>query len=97
MDKIETLKMLSANLGEIQQRFDVERLSLFGSVAKGEAGVNSDIDILISYKTTPGIFAFLELKDYLEQKMSCPVDLVTENGLKKHMREQIMREAIHVS
>lgn len=97
MDKTQALQTLSAHLGEIQRRFAVERLSVFGSVARGEAGTDSDVDILISYRKTSGIFAFLELKDYLEKKMNCSVDLVTEKGLKKQLREKIMGEAVHVS
>ncbi|MBW2186578.1 MAG: nucleotidyltransferase family protein [Deltaproteobacteria bacterium] len=97
MDKAKTLQILSSHLSEIQRRFAVEHLSLFGSVARDEAGSGSDVDILISYRETPGLFRFLELKDYLEKEMNCSVDLVTEKALKKQLREKIMREAIRVS
>ncbi|MBW2185934.1 MAG: nucleotidyltransferase family protein [Deltaproteobacteria bacterium] len=97
MDKAQTLQILSSRLSEIQRRFAVEHISLFGSVARDEAGSGSDVDILISYRETPGLFQFLELKDYLEKEMNCSVDLVTEKALKKQLRERIMREAIRVS
>ena len=97
MDKAQTLQILSSRLSEIQRRFAVEHISLFGSVARDEAGSGSDVDILISYRETPGLFRFLELKDFLEKEMNCSVDLVTENALKKQLRERIMSEAIRVA
>jgi hypothetical protein len=96
MDKTLTLQLLESRISEIQRRFAVESLSVFGSVARGEATISSDVDILISYSKTPGMFAFLELKDYLEEAMNCSVDLVTDRALKEPLRTQIMSEAIRV-
>ena len=55
----------------------------------------SDVDILVTFVKTPGIFGFLELKAFLEDLLDCPVDLVTENALKKQFREQVLQEALH--
>ena len=55
----------------------------------------SDVDILVTFVQTPGIFGFLELKEYLEYLLQCPVDLVTRNALKYQFREQILQEALH--
>jgi len=96
MEKEQTIKILSAHLDEIRQRFGVESLALFGSVVKGTARPDSDLDMLVTFRRTPGLFGFLELKQYLEQLMSCPVDLVTEKALKKQLKEEILREAISV-
>ncbi|WP_353740479.1 nucleotidyltransferase family protein [Desulfoprunum benzoelyticum] len=57
----------------------------------------SDIDILVQFSQTPGIFEFLRLKQYLEDLLGKPVDLVTEGVLKKQLREGILREAVRVS
>ena len=51
---------------DIYAKFNVKSLAVFGSVAKGNASINSDIDALVSYTKTAGIFEFLNLKDYLE-------------------------------
>jgi len=96
MERDHTLKILSENMEEIRQRFDVETLALFGSVARGEAREDSDLDLLVTYARTPGLFGFLDLKEYLERLLSCPVDLVTDKALKKQLRERILREAISV-
>ena len=78
---------------ELKSRFHVESLSVFGSVSRGTAGPSSDLDVLVRYVETPGFFAFLELKDFLEQLVGRSVDLVTEKALKKQLREKIIAEA----
>ena len=89
------LNTLAENRKEIESRFDVASLSLFGSAAREEITDKSDIDILVTYKNTPGIFGFLELKEYLEEILGCSVDLVTKNALKEQLRDQILQEAVH--
>jgi hypothetical protein len=89
------LKILAENRSEIGSRFGVASLSLFGSIARDEAATESDVDIIVTFVQTPGIFGFLELKEYLEKLLQCSVDLVTKNALKKQFREQILQEALH--
>jgi len=95
MRRQKILKILAENQSEIGSRFGVASLSLFGSVARDEAATESDVDILVTFTKTPGIFGFLELKEYLENLLQCSVDLVTKNALKKQFREQILQEALH--
>jgi hypothetical protein len=64
---------------EIRQKFDVQSLSLFGSIARGESRPDSDLDILVTYSQAPGLFKCLDLKEYLEELFHQPVDLVTIN------------------
>ena len=95
MRRQDILNVLEAHQSEISSRFGVSSLSLFGSVARDEAAEDSDVDILVTFLNTPGIFGFLELKEYLENLLQCSVDLVTRNALKKQFREQIMQEAVN--
>jgi uncharacterized protein len=53
--------------------------------------------MLVRYRETPGLFAFLDLKYYLEELVGRQVDLVTEGALKKQLREEILQEAIRVA
>jgi uncharacterized protein len=94
MQRDQALEILSSHLEEIRQRFDVDSLALFGSVVRGQADAESDLDILVEYAKTPGLFGFLDLKEYLENLFNRPVDLVTVNALKKQLREKILAEAV---
>ena len=95
MKRQHILKILDAHRDEISSRFGVSSLSLFGSVARDEATEVSDVDLLVTFKNTPGIFGFLALKEHLEGLLQCPVDLVTKSALKQQFREQVLQEAVH--
>jgi hypothetical protein len=91
------LKVIEGHKDEIKRNFSVEFLAIFGSVSRGAAGPDSDIDVLVRFKTTPGIFGFIDLKQYLESVVGRPVDLVTENALKPQLRDEILKEAVRVA
>jgi uncharacterized protein len=74
-------------------RFGVLALALFGSIARDEAKTNSDVDILVNFDSKKGIFAFVDLKNYLETILDCEVDLVTKNALHPALKKQILNEA----
>lgn len=89
--------ILQSHKDELYERYHVESLSVFGSVSRGTARLDSDIDILVRYQTTPGMFEFLSLKQYLESIDGRSVDLVTEGSLKKQLKNEILQEAIRVA
>jgi uncharacterized protein len=79
------------------QEFGVKSLALFGSVVRDEARTDSDVDILVEFARPVGLLAFLRLKNYLEEILGKPVDLVTSKALRPQWRERIIREAIHAA
>jgi predicted nucleotidyltransferase len=90
-------RLLSSQKEAIHSRFKVKRLSLFGSVARDEAGPESDIDLLVEFKEKPDFDSFMDLKFFLEDLLHSPVDLVTINALKPKMRPLIEKEAVYVA
>jgi len=72
----------------------VARLAVFGSVARGEATPESDVDLLVAFGRPVGLFGLVGLKEYLQGLLGRPVDLTTENGLRPAMRERVLREAV---
>lgn len=94
MRRAEALAILQAHREELRQRH-VKSLALFGSVARDEAGPNSDVDLLVEFDGTPvGLFAYSALQRYLTELLGRPVDLVTRTGLKPRLRDRILGEAI---
>jgi len=95
--KIESVTaQLRSILPILDDKYHVASLGIFGSVARGEAGERSDVDILVEFKQTPDIFEFIRLKDYLSSLLGCEVDLVSKKALKTVIRDDILREAIYV-
>ncbi len=97
MRRDQALKLLAEKRQTLHSRYDVNTLSVFGSVARDEADEGSDVDILVTFKRSPGMFQFLRLKEYLENILSCRVDLVTRNALKEQFSERILKEAIRAA
>ena len=95
MDRDSIIKKLSKYQEELEFRFGVASISLFGSNVRNDAISTSDIDLLVTFSNPPGIFGFLKLKEYLENLFNCPVDLVTKNALKTSLRQQIIEESVH--
>ncbi len=77
------------------QGFGVQRLGLFGSFARGEAGPSSDVDILVDLEKKT-FDAYMGLKFFLEDVLGRSVDLVLTDSIKPRIRESILREAIYV-
>jgi predicted nucleotidyltransferase len=98
MRKDEVLKNLAAHRDRIKG-FSVKSLAIFGSVARGEAAPSSDVDVLVEFEPgkPAGLLLFIALKQYLEEILGCPVDLVTPNALRERMRDQVLREAIYAA
>lgn len=76
-------------------RYGVARVGVFGSTARGEAGPDSDVDVLVEYAPAvlPG-FGFFRLERDLAALFGRPVDLVTEDGLHGLIHYRVMRETV---
>lgn len=76
--------------------FSLKSLAIFGSVARSQATVNSDVDILIEFSGAATFDNYMDLKFFLEDIFGRSVDLVTKKSLKLAIRQQILEEAIYV-
>ncbi len=96
MEPREILDKLAAQQSELRRR-GVRSLAVFGSVARGETGEQSNVDLLVEFEPESriGLFAFVDLRDYLSRLLGRPVDLVTREALHKRMRSRILQEAIY--
>ena len=90
------LDKLEQRLPELQVRYGVASLGLFGSVAKDAEGPDSDVDILVEFTGEPTFARYMGLKEDLEALLVRRVDLVTTTGLKPRIRERVLAELIHV-
>jgi predicted nucleotidyltransferase len=92
MANLAPLEILRQHQKELQEA-GVKSLKFFGSVVRGEAGPDSDIDILVEFSRPVGLLAFARLKNRLSELLSRPVDLVTPEALKPLLRDRILSEA----
>jgi len=95
MKRDEALAILSCHQAELAA-FGLRRLALFGSVARDEAGPDSDVDLLVEFEGEPTFKRYAGLYDCLESLFSCAVDLVTESSLLPVLRPYIEEDAYDV-
>ena len=92
----EAVEILVKNRKALRAR-GILHAALFGSVARGDAGTRSDLDILIELdpKLNLDIFAYSGLKRYVAELFSGPVDVVNKDALKPHLRGPVSADAIY--
>jgi hypothetical protein len=96
VDREAILNLLHSHQQDFQ-KLGIRSLSLFGSVARGDAGPESDIDFLIELDPPLTFDRYIEAKFYLEDLLGRPVDLVMPETLKPRVRPFAEREAIRVT
>lgn len=90
------LPMTPEALEDVCRRHHIRRLSLFGSVLKGTAGLDSDIDLLLEFErgSTPSLFDLAAIEQELSALLGgrC-VDVRTPQDLSRYFRDEVVREA----
>ena len=79
---------------DLAARCGARNVRVFGSVARGEFGPKSDIDILIDLDRGRSLLDIIALKQDLEDMLNLRVDVVTEAALSPYIRDDVMREAV---
>lgn len=90
------VELLTRCKPELQSRFGVTHLALFGSTVRDTATSGSDVDILIAFDGPATSKRYFGVQFYLEDLLGCPVDLVTEKALRPELRPYIEQERVYV-
>ena len=77
---------------EILRDNDVARLEVFGSIARGEANENSDVDLLVEFSKRKTLLDVVSLERKMSTVLGRKVDLLTEAAISPYLREQINRD-----
>ena len=97
MTKQELERKLAAHKPELR-KMGIISLAVFGSVARNESTLRSDIDLLVDLDRDVGLFNFFEIQHRLEQIIGVPkVDLLQKGAIHPALREQILSEAVNVA
>ena len=77
---------------EVCSHNDVVKIGVFGSTIRGEAGPDSDIDLIVEFSKRKSLLALVALERQLTRALGRKVDLLTEAALSPYLRDRIMRE-----
>lgn len=82
----------TSKLIEICRQNDVARVGIFGSMARGEADDQSDIDLLVEFSKRKSLLALVALERQLSTALGKKVDLLTEAAISPYLRDKIKRD-----
>jgi uncharacterized protein len=94
MNIYEILRTKREEILRIATKYGAYNIRIFGSVARREADVNSDVDFLVEMEPGRSLFDLGGLLIELQDILGCEVDVVTEKGLRSRIRERVLSEAV---
>jgi predicted nucleotidyltransferase len=89
-------RLLREMLPFLAERYHVASLGLFGSYLHGKPRPDSDLDVLVTFDEAPSLLRFIELENYLSDRLGVKVDLVPRESLKPRIGERVLREVVPV-
>ncbi|MCX8027835.1 MAG: nucleotidyltransferase family protein [Thermodesulfovibrionales bacterium] len=89
-------KILLKHKSEIQEKYGVKKIGIFGSFVRGQQRRQSDIDILVEYFETPDIFLMIDLEDHLTKILKKKVELVRKEAIRPELKDIISKEVIYI-
>ncbi len=97
MQRDDAITILRTAESVLRERFAVRSLALFGSVARNQAVLGSDVDLLVEFDHRIGLLHLIATAQYIEQLLAVPrVDLTLRRAVIPELRERIFQEAINV-
>jgi len=87
MEEIDVRKLI-----DVCRKYKVSKVALFGSFARGDAGPDSDIDLLITFSDRVGFLTLAKLERELSEVLHRIVDLLTEQSISPYLKDQILSE-----
>lgn len=96
MQELTSIKrILSQNKDRLSQKYGLKSIAIFGSYARNQQTLESDVDILVEFNRPIGS-EFIDLADELEELLQINVDLVSKDGLKLKYMHSITDELEYV-
>lgn len=92
--RLEDLQAKRDQILAIAEEYGATNIRVFGSVVRGEAHPESDVDLLVQYTQQISLLDHIGFKQALEDYLGCKVDLVTKKSLHWVIRDRVMQEAV---
>jgi predicted nucleotidyltransferase len=91
------LIFLSQNKKLFRDKFHIIRIGLFGSYARGEQNLDSDIDLLVEFEdNTQELYDLkLQIKDFFKDSLGLEVDICREKYIKARIKSSILKETVY--
>jgi predicted nucleotidyltransferase len=96
LDRI--INILKEHKGELEEKYEVKEIGVFGSYVRGEHKGKSDLDILVEFEDEAkiGLLKFVNMENYLSDLLGVKVDLVEKSVLKPRIGKHILKEVMTI-
>ncbi len=88
------LKEKREEILQVAAKHGAHNVRVFGSVARGEADEQSDIDLVVEFEPGRSLLDHAALWLELQELLGCKVDVVSDRGIKPRIRDRVLREAV---
>ncbi|MCG6550723.1 MAG: nucleotidyltransferase family protein [Candidatus Magnetominusculus sp. LBB02] len=96
MKKEAVIQALRAAMEESLVKYKAYIRGIFGSVARGDACEDSDVDVLVDFTEKADLFDYVGLALFLEEKLNRPVDIVPSDTIRSEIRDNVIEETIYI-
>ena len=90
------IKILETQKKELEKKYPISEMGLFGSFARGDYNEHSDIDILVDFNGRIDGFDYIKIAHHLEDAFKQKIDLVSRKGIKAKYISYVENNLIHV-
>jgi len=93
MDRLHQVRSRRETILQLAAKYGIRRVRLFGSVARGNAGPESDLDVLVDFEPGRSLLDQVGFEQDLEALLGCRVEVVAEGGISPYLEARILHEA----
>jgi predicted nucleotidyltransferase len=90
----EIREILRNHADELRSRYGLVNLAVFGSIVRGEAREDSDIDVLADVPENMSLLGVVSVENHLSAILECKVDFIPRSDVRQELRQSILREAV---
>jgi hypothetical protein len=96
LDKEKIIKIINKHRKELEEKYKIKSIALFGSYIKDEQTEQSDIDLLVEYTETVGLLHIAATENYLSDILGVKADIVPKKSVRKELKDVIFNEAVQI-
>jgi predicted nucleotidyltransferase len=96
LDKEKIRKIINEHRKELEEKYKIKSIALFGSYIRNEQTENSDVDLLVEYTETVGLLNIAATENYLSDILGVKADIVPKKSVRKELKDVIFNEAVQI-
>ena len=89
-------EILRQNKPELEKRFKVKEIGIFGSFVRGDQKEKSDLDVLVEFEEPVSLLKLVSVENFLSETLGIKVDVIPKKDLRLELKQRILREVAYI-